>query len=260
MRPMFRFDVYTERHEGLKYEGSTTAVSEAKAINNVRYNTRGLYESQYEGWPWSAINKGPATEEDRQMDMINQAQGQKRDKLHTFIEVDIDRLEEAAKRRGKKLKDVNKWMERGNSYCSQRRKYGTLSEWDIELIEANGIPRDEFQPVTREYETTDIMNGGEKIAEIQTVKEPDDTEIKVETVEGGYFTINSEGMRMSFATEDRPTTIKKIMGDSSSILIGYCMFIQEDPEDVIRKIVNAHLDSILFGLINKEGGDGHDIP
>lgn len=30
MRPMFRFDVYTERHEGLKYEGSTTAVSEAR--------------------------------------------------------------------------------------------------------------------------------------------------------------------------------------------------------------------------------------
>lgn len=163
MRPMFRFDVYTERHEGLKYEGSTTAVSEAKAINNVRYNTRGNYETQYNGWPWSAVNKGPATEEDRQMDMINQAQGQKRDKLHTFIEVDIDRLEMAAKRRGKKLKDVNKWMERGNSYCSQRRKYGTLSEWDIELIEANGIPREEF---------TKKKTLGDKVAEaVDTLRE-----------------------------------------------------------------------------------------
>ena len=223
MKPMFHFDVYTERLDGMKYEGSTTAVSEAKAINNVRYNTRGLYESQYEGWPWSAINKGPATEEDRQMDMINQAQGQKRDKLNTFIDVDIDRLEDAAKRRGKKLKDVNKWMERGNSYCSQRRKYGTLSEWDIELIEANGIPREEFQPVTREYETADIMTGGEKIAEIQTPV-IDATNVECGT-DKEYITV--------LVTEE---------------LRGYSMFTRMSPREIVEKALREYLDGALCML------------
>lgn len=229
MKPMFHFDVYTERLEGMKYEGSTTAVSEKKAINNVRYNTRGLYESQYEGWPWSAINKGPATEEDRQMDMINQVQGQKRDKLHTFIKVDIDRLEAAAKRRGKKLKDVNKWMERGNSYCSQRRKYGTLSEWDIELIEANGIPRDEFQPVTQEYETADIMNGDEKIAEIQTPL------IDATNVECG--------------SEKEYVTV-----EITEELRGYSMFTRMSPREIIEKAIREHLDGALcmLDLLPKE--------
>lgn len=234
MRPMFHFDVYTERLEGLKYEGSTTAVSEAKAINNVRYNTRGLYESQYEGWPWSAINKGPATEEDRQMDMINQAQGQKRDKLHTFIAVDIDRLEMAAKRRGKKLKDVNKWMERGNSYCSQRRKYGTLSEWDIELIEANGIPREEFQPVTQEYETADIMNGDEKIAEIQTPV----ADVKEEPVEVINFAgpLNTEMVFLAIDEEDMEL-LRVLSKAKSQHVADVCLGIIREQLDGIRLMI-----------------------
>lgn len=223
MRPMFRFDVYTERHEGLKYEGSTTAVSEAKAINNVRYNTRGNYETQYNGWPWSAVNKGPATEEDRQMDMINQAEELKREKAKTFVPVDFDRLEKAAKARRLKMKDINAWLERNASYCSQRRKYGTLSAWDVTTIIEHGIPYEEFQPGVHEYETSDIMNGDEKIAEIQTPV------IDATNVECGsekeYVTI--------LITEE---------------LRGYSMFTRMSPREIIEKALREYLDGALCML------------
>lgn len=223
MRPMFRFDVYTERHEGLKYEGSTTAVSEAKAINNVRYNTRGNYETQYNGWPWSAVNKGPATEEDRQMDMINQAEELKREKAKTFVPVDFDRLEKAAKARRLKMKHINAWLERNASYCSQRRKYGTLSAWDVTTIIEHGIPYEEFQPGVQEYETADIMNGDEKIAEIQTPL------IDATNVECGsekeYVTI--------LITEE---------------LRGYSMFTRMSPREIIKKALREYLDGALCML------------
>lgn len=193
-----------------------------------------------------------------------------------LVKMDYDRIKKLAASGGVTIEELNRAVGQSGSWLNfrEKNKDGMIPRaYAVTLATALGVDpleiAPEMAPVPEqiemaldeiEYETADIMNGDEKIAEIQIVKEPDDTEIKGETVAGGYFTINSEGMRMSFATEDRPTTIKKIMGDSSSILIGYCMFIQEDPEDVIRKIVNAHLDSILFGLINKEGGDGHDIP
>lgn len=223
MRPMFRFDVYTERLEGLKYEGSTTAVSEAKAINNVRYNTRGNYETQYNGWPWSAVNKGPATEEDRQMDMINQAEELKREKAKTFVPVDFDRLEKAAKARRLKMKDINAWLERNASYCSQRRKYGTLSAWDVTTIIEHGIPYEEFQPGVQKYETSDIMNGDEKIAEIQTPV-TDATNVECGS-EKEYVTIE--------ITEE---------------LRGYSMFTRMSPREIIEKALREHLDSALCML------------
>lgn len=223
MRPMFRFDVYTERLEGLKYEGSTTAVSEAKAINNVRYNTRGNYETQYNGWPWSAVNKGPATEEDRQMDMINQAEELKREKAKTFVPVDFDRLEIAAKARRLKMKDINAWLERNASYCSQRRKYGTLSAWDVTTIIEHGIPYEEFQPGVQKYETADIMNGDEKIAEIQTpVIDATNDECGSEKE---YVTI--------LITEE---------------LRGYSMFTRMSPREIIEKALREYLDGALCML------------
>lgn len=223
MRPMFRFDVYTERHEGLKYEGSTTAVSEAKAINNVRYNTRGNYETQYNGWPWSAVNKGPATEEDRQMDMINQAEELKREKAKTFVPVDFDRLEKAAKARHLKMKHINAWLERNASYCSQRRKYGTLSAWDVTTIIEHGIPYEEFQPGVQKYETSDIMNGDEKIAEIQTPL------IDATNVECG--------------SEKEYVTI-----EITEELRGYSMFTKLSPREIIEKALREYLDGALCML------------
>lgn len=230
MRPMFRFDVYTERHEGLKYEGSTTAVSEAKAINNVRYNTRGNYETQYNGWPWSAVNKGPATEEDRQMDMINQAEELKREKAKTFVPVDFDRLEKAAKARRLKMKHINAWLERNASYCSQRRKYGTLSAWDVTTIIEHGIPYEEFQPGVQEYETADIMNGDEKVAEIQTPV----NDVKEEPVEVVNFAGPLKMEMVFLAIDEEDMELLRVLSKAKS----------QHVEDVCLGIIREQLDGI----------------
>lgn len=234
MRPMFRFDVYTERLEGLKYEGSTTAVSEAKAINNVRYNTRGNYETQYNGWPWSAVNKGPATEEDRQMDMINQAEELKREKAKTFVPVDFDRLEKAAKARRLKMKDINAWLERNASYCSQRRKYGTLSAWDVTTIIEHGIPYEEFQPGVQKYETSDIMNGDEKIAEIQTPV----ADVKEEPAEVVNFAgpLNTEMVFLAIDEEDMEL-LRVLSKAKSQHVADVCLGIIREQLDGIRLMI-----------------------
>ena len=61
-KPRHTYEVY---RNGV-YIGDTWAVSEAQAINNVRHNTRGDYESQYAyGVQWEAILKYPHASEVR---------------------------------------------------------------------------------------------------------------------------------------------------------------------------------------------------
>lgn len=60
-KPRRTYEVYLNG----EYKGQTWAVSEAQAINNVRHNTCGDYESQY-GYEstWEAILKYPYDDDD----------------------------------------------------------------------------------------------------------------------------------------------------------------------------------------------------
>ena len=168
------------------------------------------------------------------MDLINQAEEQKKEKAKTFMPVDFDRLEKAAKARHLKMKHINAWLERNASYCSQRRKYGTLSAWDVTTIVEHGIPYDEFRPVTQEYETADIMNGGEKIAEIQTPV----TDVKEEPVEVVNFAgpLNTEMVFLAVDVEDMEL-LRVLSKAKSQHVADVCLGIIREQLDGIRLMI-----------------------
>lgn len=141
-QPQYYYNVYTIQGGIPKLEGVTAAVSEKQAINNVRCNTRGIYESQYKsGTQWVAHRKEPVTQEDAMQSMINMAEQETKRKASLFVDVDFDRLKDALKAKGNGFNHANEWLGHGNSYLSQRRKYGQLSLLDIEELEKRGFPR-----------------------------------------------------------------------------------------------------------------------
>ena len=194
-QPQFFFDVYTLQGASgdvRKFEGRTAAVSEKQAINNVRCNTRGIFESQYKDrTPWVAIKKGPVSQEDAMQDMINMAEKETKRKANTYIDVNFDYLARALKAEGNKFSDANVWLGHGNSYLSQRRKYGQLSLLDIEELEKRGFPRVLYitqgtEPEGKKEEpAADLPEVSHETAPSQAEPKSDDrggTTIKVEKV------------------------------------------------------------------------------
>ena len=121
--------------------------------------------------------------------MINMAEQEKKRKANTYIDVNFDYLASALKAKKNSFNDANIWLGHGNSYLSQRRKYGQLSLLDIEELEKRGFPRvlyttEGLQPLQEAEPAPDLPEVSPETAAPTEPKTEDrgGTTIKVEKV------------------------------------------------------------------------------
>ena len=156
-----------------------------------------------------------------------------------LVKMDYDRIKKLAALRGITIEDLNKAVGQSGSWLNFRdknrngmipRAYATtlaaalgVDPWEIAPEMAPVPEQMEMALDEIKYETADIMNGGEKIAEIQTPV-ADATNVERVTDEG-YITV--------LVTEE---------------LRGYSMFTKLSPREIIEKALREYLDGALCML------------